>query len=160
MPCLTSQVITPGDILDSLVLRDGDLIAMIGYIQPVAIALAKKGCAVAVIEQRPVITPLIRPRDELPVVLSRADISITVTALLNKTLHGILKLAKFVREIVLMGPSTLMVPEAFQSTGIAWLACSRILKPQRPFQIVMEGGKAQALFPAHVLQKVVREVMA
>jgi hypothetical protein len=53
-----------------------------------------------------------------------------------------------------------MVPEAFQSTGIAWLACSRILKPQRPFQIVMEGGKAQALFPAHVLQKVVREVMA
>lgn len=133
---------------------------MIGYIQPVAIALAKKECAVAVIEQGLVITTLIRPWDELPVVVSRADISITVTALLNKTLHSILNLTKFVREIVLMGPSTLMVPEAFQTIGIACLACSRILKRQRPFQIVMEGGNAQAFFPAYVLQEVMREGMA
>lgn len=150
---------TPGDILDQIKIKDGDKIAMVGMIEPVAKRLFAQGCKVAAFDNRQVANPLIRPQEDMPSCISEADLVIvTATTLINDTLPGILELAKNARDIILMGPSTPMLLDVFRSSGITWLAGSKIIDKNKTFKIVMEGGGTRALFDG-AIEKVIKKVV-
>ncbi|MEA3221794.1 MAG: DUF364 domain-containing protein [Thermodesulfobacteriota bacterium] len=149
----------PCDVLDQIEIKKGDKVAMVGMIEPVAKGLSYKGCKVAVFDNRQIEHPLMRLPEEMPSCILDADLAIvTATTLLNDTLPGILKLTKNARDVILMGPSTPMLPDVFKSSGLTWLAGSRIIDKEMAFKVVMEGGGTKALLGG-AIEKVGKKVM-
>jgi len=150
---------TPCDALDKIEIKEGDKVAMVGMIEPVAKGLSAKGCKVAVFDNRQIEHSLMRAAEDMPSCILDADLAIiTATTLLNDTLPGILKLTKNARDVILMGPSTPMLPDVFKSSGITWLAGSKIIDKDNAFKIVMEGGGTKALFNG-AIEKVGKKVV-
>lgn len=147
------------DVFDHVSIHPSDSVAMVGFIAPIAALLQDKGARVSVFENRALNSPIIKPKQDMEKVLAEADIIIiTATTLVNNTLWDILAYPKAARDIILMGPSTPMIPEAFISTPITHLAGSLVIDRGKAFQIVMEGGGTQALYRSNAMKKIHREV--
>ncbi|MDT8273580.1 MAG: DUF364 domain-containing protein, partial [Desulfomonilia bacterium] len=116
-----------GDVFDSIKISSGYRVEMVGMIEPVARMLTGKGCEVSAFDLRNRTESCIHPADRILDVLRHADIIIlSGTTLITKTLSGLLTLSGSAREVILMGPSTPMIPEIFSSTPISFLAGARI----------------------------------
>ena len=148
------------DVFSKVSPAAGERVVMIGLIEPVAKMLSDTGCDVAVFEQRSIEHPLVRESHEMKILIRDADLLIiSATTLINNTLGDILALPRAARDIILMGPSTPMMVDAFRSTGITYLAGSRIVDTEKAMTIVMEGGGTQALYHGGAMKKVVREIV-
>lgn len=147
------------DVFDKVAIRQGDRAVMVGLIGPVAAMLKERGCALDVFEHRDVKNELIRPQDALGESISRADIIIlTATTIVNASLQDILALKNRARAVILMGPSTPMIPRAFSSTSITFLAGCRVVDAPRAMDIIMEGGGTQVLYKKAAMKKIIREI--
>lgn len=148
-----------GDVFDRIDVKEGDRVAMVGLIEPVAAMLKRKGCEVRVYEERTVEHPLVDDPATMAERCGEADlIIVTATSLINDTFDEIMGHAANAREVVLMGPSTPLSGEAFAATPVTCLAGSRVIDPDAAFTIVMEGGGTQALFRRGAMVKIVRKV--
>ena len=65
---------------------------------------------------------------------------ITSTALLNNSIEDLFKLTKGCREVVMLGPSTPLIPAAFKDTPVTCLSGVVVVKPHKTLRIVSEGG--------------------
>ena len=65
---------------------------------------------------------------------------ITSTSIVNHTIDGILDAAHLCREVVLLGASTPMFPEAFAGTPVTLLSGVVVTRPQEIMDIVGTGG--------------------
>ncbi len=138
---------------------DGGYAAMVGLIPPVVRLLRERGMTVDVFDKRDLSGAFLRRPDEMAEVFSRADIIvITATAIINGSLSGLLDMAAKAREVILMGPSTPMLPEMFLSTPVTYLAGCRIVDACKAFDIIMEGGGTEILFRQGAMKKINRKV--
>jgi uncharacterized protein (DUF4213/DUF364 family) len=148
-----------GDVFEHITVVKGESVAMVGFIEPVANMLKDIGADVHVFEDRPLNSNFIRPEKNMAKTFARADIIIlTAATIINNTLRDILKLPNSARAVVLMGPSTPMIPEAFISTPVTHLAGAAVIDGQKAFQIVMEGGGTRALYRYSAMKKIHQEV--
>jgi len=148
-----------GDVFDEITVNAGDRVAMIGLIEPVAVMLKKKGCEVSLYEHRPVDHPLKKDQNTMGAMCRQADIIIiTATSLINNTFSDIVKLAGHARDVILMGPSTPVSQQAFETTPVTCLAGSQVTDQEKALDIVMEGGGTQALFRHKAMNKVIRKL--
>lgn len=148
-----------GDVFAKIAVRQGDRAAMVGFMAPVARMLQSRGLIVDAFDNKEINDNCIRPADQMQQALIQADIVIlTATTLINGSLGDIITLPLQAREVILMGPSTPMVPGLFSATPITFLAGCRVIDGARALGIVMEGGGTEVLYCQGAMKKIIQEV--
>ncbi|MFA5528755.1 MAG: DUF364 domain-containing protein [Peptostreptococcales bacterium] len=104
-----------------------DIVGMIGLIAPVAERLAKKVKKLIIfdkaISDKDDNSNQVYKMEEQSKLLPECDIVLlSGTTVINNTIDGLLKMCSHAREIVMVGSSTPMYPEAFKNTGVTVLA--------------------------------------
>ena len=106
--------ITEGDLLEVLELRLDDQVGMIGCFSPLVEPIRRRVRRLLIFERGQRWTPELFPEDQARELLPQCSVAIiTATTLLNGTIDALLAAAANCREIVLLGPSTPLVPEVF-----------------------------------------------
>ncbi|MGC9323606.1 MAG: Rossmann-like domain-containing protein [Desulfomonilia bacterium] len=148
-----------GDVFDVVRVSPGETVAMVGLIEPVVRMLEDRACVVEAFDRRDMDAHCIQPTERMPEAFKHADIIIiSGTTLINNSLQDLLELPNRAREIIIMGPSTPMVPEIFSTTPITFLAGARVVDAESAFRIIMEGGGTQELHRNKAMEKVIQEV--
>jgi uncharacterized protein (DUF4213/DUF364 family) len=137
-----------GDILDHLDLRPADDVGMVGYFGPLVKLLKDRAHSLCIFErvERP-------PGEMLPIseagnILPHCQVAlITATAIINGTIDGLLKLTRGCREVVILGASTPLNPEAFLDANVTLLAGVMVDNPRPVLQVVSEGGGTRQFSP-------------
>lgn len=103
-----------GDLLDALELRPDDHVGMVGCFSPLIEPIRRRAGRLSIFERGPRLTPDLLPEDQAAELLPRCSVAlITATSLINGTIDALLVAAANCREIVLLGPSTPLVPGVF-----------------------------------------------
>lgn len=130
-----------GDVLDILDIKKKDRVGMVGFFGPLVPTIKQFARKLVIFEQTPAkakgLLPADRARKELPT----CDVAlITSTSLINGTLESLLEASQNCREVVLLGASTLLLSEIFQSLGATLLSGVIVTDPPAILQIISEGG--------------------
>ncbi len=145
-----------GDVLDALDLRPEDHVGMIGNFGPLVSALRGRVQSLSVFERIEHPSGLLRPQREAPVVLPRCQIAlITATALITHSIEPLLEAAAACREVVVLGPSTPLVPALFAARGVTLLSGVAVGDPEGVLRVVSEGGGMRQFRP-HVRKVTLR----
>jgi uncharacterized protein (DUF4213/DUF364 family) len=136
------QGMNTGDVIQNIDIRPTDHVGMVGLFTPLIAALKDKAASLKIFEKNPKrqtdeILPIQYMKDELP---KCQVVIITSATLLNNTLEDLLLLTKGCREVVMLGPSTPLIPEAFKDTPVSCLSGVIVVNPQEILRIVSEGG--------------------
>jgi uncharacterized protein (DUF4213/DUF364 family) len=133
-----------GDIMEYLHIAPEDKVGMVGYFAPLVPHLQKKTSSIMIFEQVKQKQGNLLPEEDAYRLLPQCQVAvITSTSILNHTIENILNAARSCREVVLLGASTSLVPEAFAGTPVTFLSGIVITRPQEILQIVSEGGGMQ-----------------
>jgi uncharacterized protein (DUF4213/DUF364 family) len=140
------------DPIDALCLPKGAFVVVVGALVPYLSLLKKRGEPFCVLEKDPATlkrdelqfyAPAERAADMIP----RADILIaTGTTLINGTLEGLLALARPGAEIVVVGPTASMLPEAFFRRGVRIVGGVRVNDADALLDVLSEGGSGYHFF--------------
>jgi len=130
-----------GDVLDILMIKETDRVGMVGFFGPLIPSLKKMVRELLIFEQITVPAKGLFPADHAYKELPACDVAlITSTSLINGTMASLLEASHNCREIVLLGASTLLLPEIFKPLGADLLSGIIITDPVGIFQIISEGG--------------------
>ncbi len=129
-----------GDILDYLAIDPDDHVGMVGFFAPVLPRLREMTASVLVFERVTKKQGDLLPEQDAYRLLPRCQVAlITSTSILNHTVDRLLEAAAPCREVVLLGASTPLVPEAFAGTPVTCLSGIVVTRPQDILRIVSEG---------------------
>ncbi len=110
----TDHASVPGDVLDVLQLEPVDHVGMVGCFTPLVERIRQRVRRLSIFERAPRLTPGLLPEDQAAELLPQCSVAlITATTLMNGTIDALLGVAANCREVVLLGPSTPLVPEVF-----------------------------------------------
>jgi uncharacterized protein len=142
-----SQGVT-GDVLKSVELLPTDDIAMVGFFAPLVAELQDRVAELEIFEERTGLLPHLRPSAEAVSALPKYDVAlITSTTIINDTVDELLESARDCREIVLLGPSTPLIAEAFEGTAVTWLSGMTVDDAAGLLRVVSEGGGTRVFGP-------------
>jgi uncharacterized protein (DUF4213/DUF364 family) len=145
-----------GDVLEHLEVRAEDDVAMVGHFGPLVDALRARARSLTIYERVGEPTGVLRPQQEAAAGLARCQVAlITATSIVNHTLDGLLAAARGCRQVALLGASTPLVAEAFDSAAVTLLSGIVVTAPDEVLRIVSEGG-GMRLFGPHVRKATVR----
>jgi hypothetical protein len=128
-------------------IQANEKVAMVGLFGPLVERIRKTGAMLTIIEKNPQRLELLSQEDKQRA-LKECDVAIiTATTLLNNTFEETIALLGTPRSVVLMGPSTPLVPEIFQDTPVTHLGGAVVADAAEVLQIISEGGGTPALRP-------------
>lgn len=128
-------------------LQPGEKVAMVGLFAPLVERIRATGAMLTIIEKNPQRMDLLSQKDKHKV-LKECNVAImTATTLLNNTFEETINLLGTPRSVVLMGPSTPLVPAIFRDTPVTHLGGAVVVDAARVLQIISEGGGTPALRP-------------
>jgi uncharacterized protein (DUF4213/DUF364 family) len=146
-----------GDVLEHLGLRPGDDVGMVGHFGPLVDPVRAVVRSLTIFERIDAAAGPLRPAREALEVLPRCHVAlITATALLNGTLDDLLDAARGCREVVLLGPSTPLLPDVLGAHHVTRLSGVVVTAPLPLLQVVSEGGGTRRFGP--FVRKVTVEV--
>ncbi len=129
-------------------LQRGEKVAMVGLFAPLVERIQSTGAILTIVEKNPARLDVLSPQDKEKA-LKECDVAIiTATTLLNNTFEETIDLLGEPRSVVLMGPSTPLVPEIFHDTPVTHLGGAVVADSERVLQIISEGGGTPALRPS------------
>ena len=135
-----------GDILSVLELKAVDNMVMIGYFEPLIEAIRSR-CQLKIYELDTSLAPGLEEASAAPEALRSCDVAlITSITIINDTMDGLLESAGDCREVVILGPSTPLLPEAFGRTAATLLSGVKVMD-DGIFGVVSEGGGMQQFKP-------------
>jgi uncharacterized protein (DUF4213/DUF364 family) len=106
--------ITEGDLLEALELRSNDQVGMVGCFSPLVEPIRRRVRRLLIFERGQRLKPEFLSEDQTRERLPQCSVAIiTATTLVNGTIDALLAAAADCREVVLLGPSTPLVPEVF-----------------------------------------------
>ncbi|OPL08928.1 MAG: hypothetical protein AVO33_08435 [delta proteobacterium ML8_F1] len=136
----------------------GDLVGMVGYIRPVEKMIRPRVRDFFIFDQGIELRGdlgEVRPMEEQATLLPQCDVVfLSGTTVLNGTLESLLEMCSGAREIILIGASTPMYPEAFKDTRVTVLAGSW-WKPDRWEGIARKISRAGGI--AHLRDDVIKK---
>jgi len=129
-----------GDVLTAAGPLASDRVVMVGFFGPLVPVLESRVASLEIFEEIETRAAGLRSASEACGALRGCDLAIiTSTAVINNTIDGILHAAKGCREVVLVGPSTPLVPEAFDNTPVTMLSGIVVDDPTGLLSVVSEG---------------------
>ena len=132
---------TGGDSRSNIDLRKSDTVGMIGHFAPLIDDIRSMIGELLIFEVEDKLTEGFLPAEEAHVRLPECQIAIiTATSIVNDTLDDLLSSCENCREVVLLGPSTPMIREAFIDTPITKLSGVIVQDSELIFRVVGEGG--------------------
>ena len=153
LACANALIKPPADSGDDkeattyLNLQPGEKVVMVGLFAPLVERIRATGAILTVIEKNPERLGLLSPKDKERA-LKDCDVAIiTATTLLNNTFEETISLLGVPRSVVLMGPSTPLVPVIFRDTPVTHLGGVVVANAAKVLQIISEGGGTPALRP-------------
>jgi uncharacterized protein (DUF4213/DUF364 family) len=103
-----------GDVLAAVELGPEDRVAMVGHFAPLVDRIRRRVAHLSIFERAPDPDPGILPEARALEMLPACSVAlITATTVINGTCDTLLAAAASCREVVLLGPSTPLVPEIF-----------------------------------------------
>jgi len=148
-----------GDVIDLVAVEKTDTVGMVGYFGPLVSPLQKAAKALHIIERRQELEGSVLPEQAAGDILPQCQIVIlTATSLLNRTLDGLLDHCSGAHEIVLLGPSTPLLPEVFAARGVTLLLGVEVIDPIQAMQVISEGGGTRQL--SHATRKIAARAAA
>ena len=130
-------------LFDTLDIRQGSRVAMVGFFKPLMKLLERRGAAVEVIDEFRAMGDPDRFYDKLT---HWADAAlVTSTSLLNNTTETILARVSPKTKVALLGPSTPMLPQAFSNLPVHLLAGTVPVDSDAAIKAVRHGRGTPAL---------------
>jgi uncharacterized protein (DUF4213/DUF364 family) len=112
------QASVGSDVLDVIELRPDDHVGMVGCFNPLVKGIRRRVQRLSVFERGPRLTSGLLPEDRAAEVLPECSVTlITATTIINGSIDELLAAAADCREVVLLGPSTPLVPEVFDTSS-------------------------------------------
>lgn len=137
-----------GDVLKAVELFPTDKAVMVGLFRPLAAQLKERVAAIEIFEERGGMSANIRPPSEAVSALRHCDVAlITATSIINHTVDELLEAAINCREVILLGPSTPLVPEAFEGSPVSVLSGMTVHDPPGLLRVISEGGGTRLFRP-------------
>ena len=131
------------DLLDVLELRPDDHVGMVGCFSPMVDGIRRRAERLSIFERGPRLTSDLLPEDRAAEVLPECSVAlITATTVINGTINKLLAAARDCREVVLLGPSTPLVPDVFDTCSgrVTLLAGVMVTNAEELLQAVAQGG--------------------
>ena len=145
-----------GDILEHLKLSPEDRVGMVGYFGPLVPELKRRCRELLVFEETDRKVQHLLPPESAPEALTSCQVAmITATSLINGSFGSLLPSLDGCRDVVLLGPSTPIMPPVFADSPVTILSGVRVRNAQGVLQVVSEGG-GMAQFKTHVEKLSVR----
>ncbi len=130
-----------GDVLERIALSAEDEVGMIGYFGPLIKPIRRAVKHLRVVDMDAGKASDVFPAAAATDVLSESSVAIlSSTTLVNGTLESLLKAAVGCREVVMLGATTPLIPEAFEGTPVTWLSGVVAREPRRVLEVVSEAG--------------------
>jgi len=145
--------ITEGDLLEVLELRPDDQVGMVGCFSPLVEPIRRRVRRLLIFERGQRLGPEFLPGNQAYELLPQCSVAlITATTLLNGTIDALLAAAANCREVVLLGPSTPLVPEVFAKLPrrVTFLAGIIVDKVEELLRAVARGGGTRDFLPSVV----------
>lgn len=137
-----------GDVLDHLGLVTEDSVGMVGHFGPLVEAIRERARSLVVFERVDEPSGFLRPQHEATARLPECSIAlITATSVINHSVDDLLDAARGCREVVLLGASTPMLPEAFDTARVTMLSGVVVKEPHEVMCVVSEGGGMRQFSP-------------
>ena len=130
-----------GDILRHLTLRPDDTVTVVGYFAPLVPAIRVNCSDIKIFDEVSRPGGEILPAAEAVKWLPKSQVAlITATAIINGTIDSLLEASRTCREVVVLGPSTPMAPEAFKGTPVTLLSGIVVHDGNEILRRISEGG--------------------
>jgi hypothetical protein len=130
-----------GDVLDLLSIGPEDTVGMVGFFGPLVEPIKKLAKSLQIVEQREDLGPLVLPQNAAQTELPQCQVVIvTGTALINRTIDGVLEHCRNAREVAILGPSTPLAPSVFASRGVTVLSGMQVVNSVQALRVISEGG--------------------
>jgi len=134
------------DFFGVISLQKREKVGMVGFFAPIISVVKSAGCDLLIFEKNLKRGKGLYSPKEIPGKLPVCSVVIiSATTLVNHTFEEIMIHTKGAREVVMLGPSTPMLPEVMGQYGVTLLAGMKIVKPEAVLRIVSEGGGTQRL---------------
>ena len=141
-----------GDATEYLHIKGEDIVGMVGYSAPILSKLRKLTSRIMIFEQSGDRGGECYPEEDAYRLLPQCEVAmITSTSILNHTIDRLLESSCSCREVVLMGATTPLLPQAFENTPVTLLSGVIITRPEEILRIVSEGGGVR-LFKGSVVK--------
>ena len=139
-----------GDFLGMLDIKPGEQVGMVGLFAPVLPRLRERTSSILIFEQNPGRQADLLPEEDAYRLLPGCGVAlITSTSIVNQTIDRLLAAARSCREVVLLGASTPLVPQAFAGTCVTLLSGVIVHEPGEILRRVSEAGGTRS-FKGHV----------
>lgn len=139
-----------GDVLEEIDVQPEDQVAMVGHFEPLVEGLRRRVRSLTVFERLSEPDGDLRPAREAIALLPTCQVAlITSTSIINHSVDELLGACAGCREVVLLGPSTPLLPEVFLGTAVTLLSGVQVVQAARVLQAVSEGG-GMSEFRPHV----------
>ena len=112
--------------------RPGDTVGIVGHIGPLVFRLKSRARRLFIFERGEDVAGEVYPESAQPKLLPECQVDfISSTSIINRTLENLLQYCNKAREVVMVGSSTPLYPEAFSGTGVTVLSGTRWLPEYR-----------------------------
>jgi uncharacterized protein (DUF4213/DUF364 family) len=129
------------DLIELLQITEKDQVGMIGCIEPLVRKIRQRTDNLFVFDEAKSEVDGLTETHEIPTILPQCHVVLlSATTLVNKTFDSLMRRSSQAREICLLGPSTPLFPEFFQTRGVTVLAGRQILDADKLLQIISEAG--------------------
>jgi len=151
-PPETYRISAGVDALEDMMLPEEGFVVVVGALAPAIKALKQRGKPFGILELDPSTLradelEFLVPPEKAPGAVSRADLLvITGTTLINDTLEGLLEWRKPGAEIIVVGPTASMIPDAFFRRGVSILGGIRVTDADRVLSVIAEAGSGYHFF--------------
>jgi uncharacterized protein (DUF4213/DUF364 family) len=137
-----------GDVLRAIPLYSGDRVGMVGDFAPLAPALRARVASLTIFEKPDRWAAGMQPAERALDLLPECTVALlTATILLGDDPEVLLRATALCREVVVLGPSTPILPAAFASTPVTWLSGVRVCHAPALLRVVSEGGGTRDFGP-------------
>jgi uncharacterized protein (DUF4213/DUF364 family) len=139
-----------GDVLEFVRFLPEDSVGMVGHFAPLVPALRERASSLKIFERIGKPEGDLLPEMEAYRCLRECQVAfITSTSIVNGSIDPLLKAVRSCREVVLLGATTPMIPEAFTETPVTVLSGVVVTEPLEILRVVSEGG-GMRIFKNHI----------
>ncbi len=130
--------LSEGDILDVITIKPDDFVVMAGYFAPLVTVLQQKAKKLVIVEKEKKDNCL--TADQLSDIMPDCNVAIiTATSIIDNSIDACLELTDNCREVVILGPSTPLLPGIFAKKSVTALSGMQIIDKERMKQLISHG---------------------